>query len=104
MKTKTNRLFALASPVLLALVVAVSPPITKDYVTRDQAALTSRTYGIVSLRSDGGESRRSNVELADAHADLCKDNYDQCMKGCGGATSCSNECQTNYDNCMKQNQ
>ena len=38
----------------------------------------------------------------DGHADLCLANYNQCMKGCDGATSCSNQCKVNYDACMKQ--
>jgi hypothetical protein len=45
---------------------------------------------------------RTLLKLADQHADNCKWNYDQCAKGCAGATSCTNQCQTNYDNCMKQ--
>jgi len=40
--------------------------------------------------------------MADGHDQLCKDNYNQCMKGCDGATSCSNQCQINCNNCMKQ--
>ena len=40
--------------------------------------------------------------MADGHDQLCKDNYNRCMKGCDGATSCSNQCQTNYNNCMKR--
>jgi hypothetical protein len=43
-------------------------------------------------------------QLADQHADNCKANYDQCMKGCNGATSCSNQCQTNYNGCMQNGQ
>ena len=41
-----------------------------------------------------------HVRLADGHSDACKANFDQCMKGCSGATSCSNQCQTNYNGCM----
>jgi hypothetical protein len=36
------------------------------------------------------------------HSDACLANYNQCIKGCDGATSCSKQCKTNYDNCMKQ--
>lgn len=38
---------------------------------------------------------------AGGHDQLCLDNYNQCIKGCDGATSCSNQCKTNYDACMR---
>lgn len=38
------------------------------------------------------------------HAQICLDNYNQCMKGCAGAASCSKQCKVNYDGCMRQNQ
>ncbi len=44
------------------------------------------------------------TRLADAHADACTYNYNQCMSGCGGASGCEGQCQTNYDGCMGQNQ
>jgi len=31
---------------------------------------------------------------------VCKANYDQCMRGCAGAQSCSNQCMTNYNGCL----
>jgi hypothetical protein len=31
---------------------------------------------------------------------VCKANYDQCMKGCGGAAQCSNQCSVNYNGCL----
>ena len=40
--------------------------------------------------------------MPDAHADACAHNRDVCLKGCDGATSCSNQCWTNYNNCMRQ--
>jgi hypothetical protein len=43
-------------------------------------------------------------KLADAHADICKQNLDSCTNGCGGATSCTNQCQTNYNGCMQNGQ
>jgi hypothetical protein len=42
------------------------------------------------------------LKLADGHADICKENEDQCLKGCDGATSCSNQCVVNYNGCMAQ--
>jgi hypothetical protein len=44
---------------------------------------------------------RTLRKLADQHADNCKWNYDQCVQGCAGATSCTNQCQTNYNGCMQ---
>jgi hypothetical protein len=32
--------------------------------------------------------------------EVCKANYDQCMRGCAGAQSCSNQCMTNYNGCL----
>jgi hypothetical protein len=37
------------------------------------------------------------------HDQICLDNYNQCLKGCDGATSCSNQCKVNYDKCLQQN-
>jgi hypothetical protein len=39
--------------------------------------------------------------VAGGNAALCKANYDQCIKGCDGMASCSNQCTTNYNNCMR---
>ena len=39
--------------------------------------------------------------FADQHADNCKYNYDQCVKGCDGASSCERQCKENYDKCMQ---
>ena len=39
---------------------------------------------------------------ADTHSDICDSNYSQCMTGCDGMESCSNQCQTNYNGCMDQ--
>ena len=32
---------------------------------------------------------------------VCQANYNQCMRGCGGAQSCSNQCMTNYNGCLR---
>ena len=39
---------------------------------------------------------------ADDHAQICLNNYNQCLKGCDGATSCNNQCLTNYNGCLGQ--
>jgi hypothetical protein len=46
-----------------------------------------------------GPQKISPVIVAGSPA-VCKANYDQCMRGCGGATSCSNQCMTNYNGCL----
>jgi hypothetical protein len=50
-----------------------------------------------------GFAKESMTRLADAHADACMWNYNQCMSGCGGASGCEGQCQANYDGCMSQN-
>lgn len=55
--------------------------------------VTSERYEVSSSQTLGWR---------DAHAEACAYNRDVCLKGCNGATSCSNQCWTNYNNCMKQ--
>ena len=45
---------------------------------------------------------RAGVRLAQTHADICLENEQQCLKGCDGAESCSNQCAVNYQGCMDQ--
>lgn len=104
MQIKPNRLLVVASPVLLALVVAISPSIAKDYIGQDRAALVAHTYGVQFQQPIAKQSPRSDITLADAHADICLENEQNCLNSCGGATSCSNQCRVNYDGCMSQNQ
>jgi len=40
----------------------------------------------------------------DTHAQVCLTNEQNCLKGCDGATSCSNQCKVNYQKCMEQGQ
>jgi hypothetical protein len=37
-----------------------------------------------------------------SHDQICQSNYNVCMNGCGGATSCSNQCKANLDGCLAQ--
>ena len=57
-----------------------------------------RAQPMVSERYKAASSQV--LGMTDAHADACKLNRDNCLKGCDGATSCSNQCVTNYDKCM----
>ena len=52
----------------------------------------------------GGYMLSATPAAAQSHADICQANYDQCIKGCDGATSCSNQCQVNKDGCNNQGQ
>ncbi len=33
---------------------------------------------------------------------VCKANYDQCIRGCGGFAQCNNQCGANYRGCLGQ--
>src|SRR5271166_3227327 len=58
----------------------------------------SQAQTVVSERYEAASSQM--VGMTDAHADACRWNRDNCLKGCDGATSCSNQCWTNYNKCM----
>jgi hypothetical protein len=57
-----------------------------------------------SAFAHGSLLRRHSVRLADAHTDACVYNYNQCMTGCDGMSSCESQCQANYNGCMSQGQ
>ncbi len=61
-------------------------------------------YSAAHPSTDAPRSHAVRLRLADAHSDACLWNRTQCLKGCDGASSCSNQCQVNYDNCMRQGQ
>jgi len=61
-------------------------------------------YSAAHPSTDAPRSQAAGLRLADGHSDACKWNYDNCMKGCDGATQCSNQCRVNYDKCMQQGQ
>ena len=52
----------------------------------------------------GGYMLHATPAAAQSHADICQANYDQCIQGCAGATSCANQCQVNKDGCNAQGQ
>jgi 3-methyladenine DNA glycosylase Tag len=71
----------------------------EDSVTASvQSSLQAQT--VVGERYDATFSQV--IGMTDDHADACAYNRDVCLKGCDGATSCSNQCWINYNNCMKQ--
>jgi hypothetical protein len=56
-----------------------------------------------SMTPDGLLKNAGPARLAqDAHTQACQYNYNQCMTGCGGAASCSNQCKANFDGCLSQ--
>jgi hypothetical protein len=42
----------------------------------------------------------SKPAVAQTHDQICKANYDNCIRACDGATSCSNQCLVNYNGCL----
>jgi hypothetical protein len=87
--------------------VAVNGPLAAPTPNGNPA---SHTGGIaiadniqIDLQADFPARSSLHVMAADTHADQCIANYNQCMKGCDGAASCSKQCKVNYDKCMDQN-
>ena len=93
-------LFSLA----IALIFAASTVFISSEFTRStmQQSAGSDSSAVPSQMTRTLEHGRSITRLADGHADICYDNEQQCLKGCDGATSCSNQCIANYDGCMAQ--
>lgn len=60
-------------------------------------------FAFISLTA-GGAMLRATPAAAQSHADICQANYLQCINGCAGAQSCSNQCQVNKDQCNSQGQ
>lgn len=86
MLVKLNRAFTIAASLALAIVVAPSFS-NSEFVPVKHA---HATY--------------SRIRIADAHSDVCLANEQQCLQGCDGATSCSNQCEANYQGCLSQGQ
>jgi hypothetical protein len=74
-----------------------SQPNTGNAVTVSVQS-TSQAQTVVGERYDVASSQMTR--MPDAHADACAHNRDVCLKGCDGATSCSNQCLVNYQKCM----
>ena len=100
MRIKPNLAAWLVSPILFALVVAISPTIASHDPGLTVAGTPALASAVSKISAEG--AGRPVFRLADSHSDACLWNYNTCMKGCDGATSCSNQCKTNYDNCLKQ--
>jgi hypothetical protein len=87
MTMKLGRLFISGASLAFTLaIVSTSSVSSTEFVPASRAI--DRTYS----------------RIADAHADVCLANEQQCLQGCAGATSCSNQCEANYQGCMSQGQ
>jgi hypothetical protein len=56
---------------------------------------------LTNVTKPASRSTSRPIKLA-ANQAACQYNYNQCMSGCGGMTSCSNQCAVNYQGCMRQ--
>jgi hypothetical protein len=66
-------------------------------VSLSHAGYTQRNGS--EVQQSGPQSTRPIV-VAGSQA-VCQANYNQCMRGCGGAQSCNNQCMTNYNGCLR---
>jgi len=72
--------------------------------TDRQLCISAPSCGPVTLvtkTATAPRNRLSPTRLA-ANQAACQYNYNQCMRGCGGMASCSNQCAVNYQGCMRQ--
>jgi hypothetical protein len=65
--------------------------------------IVSSAYASSLQSNDPAQTQQNGrpLILAGGYAALCKANYDQCIKGCDGIASCSNQCATNYSKCLQ---
>ena len=64
-----------------------------------QAGYVLNNDGSMQVQPNGPQGTRPTV-VAGSQA-VCQANYNQCMRGCGGAASCSSQCMTNYNGCLR---
>ena len=62
------------------------------------AAYGQNNRSEIQVQPSGPQTTRPIV-VAGSQA-VCQANYNQCMRGCGGAASCSNQCMANYNGCL----
>jgi len=101
---KLSTLFTILSLTVVSLAFATTANTAKGN-TADTATVSVQSslqaQQAQPVVSEGYEAASSRVlGITDAHADACRWNRDNCLKGCAGATSCSNQCVTNYEKCM----
>ena len=110
--SKLSRLLTILSLVAISYaIIATSHIVKTDIAHAAQASQNSNmVQGSLRLPSSSLGAQSVRTTLANytetsaftSHADVCLANYNQCMKGCDGAASCSKQCKVNYDGCMKQ--
>jgi hypothetical protein len=94
---------ATSSKLLIAAVVFGAASLTAASVTFGSTR-DGNTSANVVLRHDDASVHRALkfLRVAQTHADICLQNEQQCLSGCDGAQSCSNQCEVNYQGCMDQ--
>ena len=99
-----SRLLIGLSAAAIVSAFAVSPFFSTVAVSHPQAIQSSSAYthSNPSAVHSVVTVEHGVVRLAQTHADICLDNETQCLKGCDGAESCSNQCEANYQGCMDQ--
>jgi hypothetical protein len=99
-KMKTRRIgFRMSA---IALAIAASTIFVSGQLGRSHAQQITENNSSRAESLSGRTLEHPRLKLADGHADICKENEQQCLKGCDGATSCSNQCVVNYNGCMAQ--
>jgi len=102
MPMNSNAVLKLVSPILFTLVVAVSQSVANNAPIHRSPGTAVAAYAATDARTVMASGRRSTIRLADTHSDACLWNYNNCLKGCDGAASCSSQCKVNYDGCLRQ--
>jgi hypothetical protein len=104
MQIKLSTVFVLGASLAFAVGLAVTPSLSKTELSQGNyaAPLVTHISGGVSGQNSGRANPLAALKLADTHADICLANEQQCLTGCDGATSCSNQCAVNYQGCMSQ--
>lgn len=72
--------------------------ITMSSLHADQGIQAGRNGRAVSTADQRGLMKLT----AGGNPAVCKANYDQCIKGCGGFAQCNNQCAANYRGCLGQ--
>jgi|SwirhisoilCB1_FD_contig_31_13339395_length_477_multi_3_in_0_out_0_1 hypothetical protein len=96
-----------SSKLLIAAVVFGAASLAAASVTFGNTSFgdghASARYGANVVNDDASVTHALKfLKLAQTHADICLQNEQQCLAGCDGAQSCSNQCEVNYQGCMDQ--
>ena len=89
MHSKAIKLFPIIAMIFLSIGMAM---------TSAQAGNINNDY---RMQTQVQQLRKSRAIILAGDPAICKANYDQCLRGCDGAVSCSNQCMTNYNGCLQ---